>query len=176
MWDESMRLQKTTHWHLKTTHNRGWWLVSINNTTGGCVGSILVFCIEFITHSKCSFNQKEIYVFILTKWKYCGESYRRKVSLLVAQRFSFQQLLVRSSNAQFFLQIVWYAKSIQMCADVANSIAKLWGPGAFLFPASQGVQGLYYPAVSWLVKLSTRIHLFFSVKFKLKCSFNILYC
>ncbi|OXA55582.1 RNA binding protein fox-1 3 [Folsomia candida] len=32
-----------------------------------------------------------------------------------------------------------------MCADVANSIAKLWGP-AFLFPASQGVQGLYYPA------------------------------
>ena len=34
-------------------------------------------------------------------------------------------------------------------ADVANSIAKLWGPGAFIFP-SQGVhhQGLYYPAVS----------------------------
>jgi hypothetical protein len=35
-----------------------------------------------------------------------------------------------------------------MCADVANSLAKLWGPGAFLFPASQGVQGLYYPTVS----------------------------
>jgi len=38
-----------------------------------------------------------------------------------------------------------------MCADVANSIAKLWGPGAFLFPTHshhphhQGVQGLYYP-------------------------------
>lgn len=38
-------------------------------------------------------------------------------------------------------------------ADVANSIAKLWGPGAFLFP-SQGVQGLYYPAVSSLVYIS----------------------
>lgn len=35
---------------------------------------------------------------------------------------------------------------VMMCADVANSLAKLWGPaGAFLFPASHGVQGLYYP-------------------------------